>query len=143
MPLFNNVILDEFIMRRERRKKRAITLIEIMIVILLIGLIGGALAYNMRGSLEEGRAFKTRQNKSRLYDLLMLEYAQGDRNLKEIADQWSHIIKQSPLVKGDDLLKDGWNEPFRVEVSIEYDDLIITSNKLTVFDARKQPSQTQ
>ncbi len=61
-------------------KKQAITLIEIMIVILLIGLIGGTLAYNMRGSLDKGKEFKTEQNKSKLYDVLMLEYAKGEKS---------------------------------------------------------------
>ena len=59
-------------------KKRFITLIEIMIVILLIGLIGGALAFNMRGSIDEGKAFKSEQNISRLHDVLMMEYANGN-----------------------------------------------------------------
>ena len=39
------------------RKKRAITLLEIMIVILLIGLIGGVVSYNLKGTLDKGKAF--------------------------------------------------------------------------------------
>ncbi len=62
------------------------TLIEIMIVILLIGMIGGALAFNMRGSMDEGKKFKTRQNIARVYDILMMEHAEGT-SLEEVVEK--------------------------------------------------------
>ena len=43
------------------RKKRAITLLEIMIVILLIGLIGGVVSYNLKGTLDKGKAFASKE----------------------------------------------------------------------------------
>ncbi len=52
------------------QKKRTFTLLEIMIVIFLIGLIGGIVSYSMKGSLEEGKAFKTEQAIMRVVDLL-------------------------------------------------------------------------
>lgn len=111
----------------KKKKKKAITLIEIMIVILLIGLIGGTLAYNMRGSLDKGKEFKTDQNKIKLYDILMLEYAKGDTSLKEIADHWEDVAKKSPLVKGDQVIKDGWSRPFKVNITNDGEDLLIES----------------
>lgn len=111
-----------------KRKKRPITLIEIMIVILLIGLIGGALAFNMRGSVDEGKAFKTRQNISRIEDILMLELVKGKETLQEIAGHWEETVRASPLVKGDDIVKDGWNQPF--VVAYDNDKITIFSNKL-------------
>lgn len=113
-----------------KRRKRSITLIEIMIVILLIGLIGGALAFNMRGSIDEGKAFKSEQNINRLRDLLMLEYAKGDKTLKEISDAHVSIVQNSPFSSGTSLLKGGWNEDFKISVDAEKDELIITSDKL-------------
>lgn len=41
-------------MKKTKRKKQSITLVEMMVVITLIGIIGGALAFNMRGSLQKG-----------------------------------------------------------------------------------------
>ena len=41
-------------------KRHFVTLIEMMIVMFLIMLITGVIAYNYRGSLDEGKAFKTR-----------------------------------------------------------------------------------
>ncbi len=55
------------------------TLLEIMIVIVLIGLIGSVIGFNMKGSLDEGRAFKTRQAQEQIQDILMLEVARGIR----------------------------------------------------------------
>ncbi len=49
-------------------KRRYITLIEIMIVMFLIALITGVLAYNYRGSLDEGKAFKTKTGLAMLRD---------------------------------------------------------------------------
>lgn len=115
-----------------KRKKRSVTLIEIMIVILLIGLIGGALAYNMRGSLDKGKAFKTEQNFARIQDILMLEYAKSDKTLQDIVREAPAIIKQSKLVKKpDDLLKDGWNG--QINISIKDDDIVTESNRYTDY----------
>lgn len=101
-----------------KKKKRAITLIEIMIVILLIGLIGGALAYNMRGSLDEGKRFKTKQNINRIEDILLIEYAKGNETTEEICNHWQEIVGRSPLVKrnGREIIVDGWGEPFKVTI---------------------------
>ena len=45
---------------KKKKKQYALTLIEIMIVIVLIGLIGSVIGANMKGSLDEGKAFKTK-----------------------------------------------------------------------------------
>ena len=53
-------------------KKRALTLIEIMIVIFLITLITGAIGYNMKGSMDKGKEFRTKQAKAQLHDLRLI-----------------------------------------------------------------------
>ena len=55
-----------------KKKKRALTLLEIMIVIFLITLITGAIGYNMLGTLDRGRVFRTQQAKEQLHDLLLI-----------------------------------------------------------------------
>ncbi len=98
-----------------KRKKRPVTLIEIMIVILLIGLIGGALAFNMRGSMDKGKVFKSEQNVSRVYDALMMEYAKGTQSIPDIINRSRTILQDSPLVKDvDKVLKDGWGENLQI-----------------------------
>ena len=41
-----------------KKKKRSMTLLEVMIVIFIIGIIGSIVGYNMKGSMEKARAFK-------------------------------------------------------------------------------------
>ncbi|MBI5346452.1 MAG: type II secretion system protein [Chlamydiae bacterium] len=95
-------------------QKRAITLLEIMIVIFLIGLIGGVMGYNMKGSLEKGKAFKTEQAINQIRDILLLEYANGG-DLTAIANNPKIFLENSGLVKDvDALLKDGWGQPFKI-----------------------------
>ena len=61
----------------KQRKKRSLTLLEIMIVIFLIGLIGSVIGYNVKGSLDEGRAFRSEQGACQIRDILLLEVAKG------------------------------------------------------------------
>lgn len=123
-----------------KKKKFSITLIEIMIVILLIGMITGALAFNMSGSMDKGRAFKTEQNIMRIKDILMLEYATGNESLSDIAKEWEEVVARSSLVlnKGADLMKDGWKEPLKV--SCTKGEIVISSTK---FEAYKTSHEKQ
>jgi prepilin-type N-terminal cleavage/methylation domain-containing protein len=124
-------------MINNRKKKRAVTLIEIMIVILLIGLISGALAFNMRGSMDKGRVFKSQQNAIRVYDILMMESAKGELDLEQIVQNKEQILNKSPLVKnGASLLKDGWGKS--LEITINGDDLEIFSAKAREWENAHQ-----
>lgn len=120
----------------KKKKKFSVTLIEIMIVILLIGMITGALAFNMSGSLDKGRAFKTEQTISRIKDILLLEYASGADDLATIAEKWTEIISNSALAleKGRDLMRDGWKEP--IQVSIKNGEIVVTSTKLQEYKTK-------
>lgn len=101
-------------------KKRAITLLEIMIVILLIGLIGGVVSYNLKGTLDKGKAFASKEGAMKLEDILNLEIQQGPRTAKEIAQDNSKeraVVKAVVLNSGlisekqvDKFIKDGWGE---------------------------------
>lgn len=119
-------------MKKAKKQKAAVTLIEIMIVILLIGLIGGALAFNMRGSMDKGRAFKTEQNIARVYDALMMEYARGDLSLDDIVKQHPAIVGRSPFIKDSaQVLRDGWGQDLSIRLNSAGNDLEITSLELT------------
>ena len=62
---------------RAKRKRYPITLLEVMIVILLIGLIGGVLSYNLKGTLDRGKKFRTEEGMKRLKEILELEIERG------------------------------------------------------------------
>lgn len=96
-------------------KRRCITLIEIMIVMFLIALIAGVITYNYRGSLDEGKAFKTKAAIDKVETILNLSVAEDPSLMDHISSEWVKVIQASPLVKNpDDLIKDGWGNPFQV-----------------------------
>jgi type II secretory pathway pseudopilin PulG len=102
------------------RKKRAITLLEIMIVILLIGLIGGVVSYNLKGTLDKGKAFASKEGAKKLEDILNLELQQSNKKALEVArdrsdnrDLVKSLVINSGLISEQQVkkfLKDGWNE---------------------------------
>ncbi len=100
-----------------KKHKRAFTLLEIMIVIFLIGLIGSVIGFNMKGSLEEGKAFKTKQAMQQIEDVLTLQLAEGAVDAEEINEDFVACLKKSNLIKSPvTLAQDGWNHKFVVTV---------------------------
>lgn len=98
-------------------RKRAFTLLEIMIVIFLIGLIGSVIGVNMKGSMEKGKAFKTEQSMQQITDVLTLLLEEREITPKDIEDNLLGCLQKSNLVKSPkDLVSDGWKEPFIVTV---------------------------
>lgn len=112
--------------RNKRRLKRPITLIEVLIVILLIGMIGGALAFNMRGSLNEGRVFATEQTILRVKDILEYELARGTAS-SEVQSKWQGYVENSPM-GNKKLLEDGWKK--QLSVSVTDEGVVVISNDL-------------
>lgn len=114
--------------------RRAITLIEVMIVMFLIALIAGVVAYNYRGSLDSGKAFTTEQNMAKLRNLLDLETAKTNVDLSTIPNNWEVLLRKSPLVKSvDSLSKDGWGESFRFEYDNQKRDYKIRSERYEAY----------
>jgi general secretion pathway protein G len=100
------------------RQKRYITLIEIMIVMFLIALIAGVVAYNYRGSLDEGRAFQTNQNAEKVRNILELELAkQRSPDYSALSgDGWKALIRGSSLIKdANSTMRDGWGNDLVVQ----------------------------
>lgn len=97
-------------------KKRAFTLVELMVVIVIIGLIGSVVAYNVRGSLEKGKRFKTEQAVRMIRDVVDMELASG-KSLADFKRAPIKFLKDSGVVKdAAALLKDGWGRPFVFEI---------------------------
>lgn len=107
--------------------KRAITLLEMMIVIFIIGIIGSVVGYSMKGSLNEGRAFKSEQGSKQVYDLLMLGLADGER-LSHVIKSPEDVIDATGLIRNPKkLIKDGWNQKFQIK-SIGNNDIVVYSS---------------
>jgi len=115
-----------------KRKKRPMTLLEIMVVIFIIGIVGSVIGYNMRGSLSKGKEFKTARSAEKLQEILTLECDLN--NIDPTTKEWSstvvkNVLKNSGLVKDvDALMKDGWGEKFKVEYSTERQEFDVFSS---------------
>jgi general secretion pathway protein G len=111
-----------------RIRKRFVTLIEIMIVMFLIALITGVIAYNYRGSLEEGKAFKTKAGIDKIETILNLELAKNPGLRQDISNNWREIIATNPLVHDPHALEtDGWGEPYQVSIDPETGGVLVVS----------------
>ena len=119
------------------KNKRNLTLLEIMIVIFLIGLIGSVIGVNMKGSLDSGRAFKSRQAREQIKDILMLEVARG-APIEDVAANPEGYLANSGLIKNPKkFLNDGWGIPFEIKVDgRSYSDFIVNSVKLKAYERK-------
>jgi general secretion pathway protein G len=119
-------------------KKRFITLVEMMIVMFLIAMITGAIAYNYTGSLEEGKAFKTKSSMTKIQDVLAIYYASHPDEIESVDSDWKGILGKSQLVKNSkELEKDGWGGDYLVSRSQDGGDIEITSAKYSAYLLKK------
>lgn len=126
---------------KKRKKIYALTLIEIMIVIVLIGLIGSVIGVNMKGSLDEGRAFKTEYAMEQIKDILMLEVAKGE-SIETVVSQKEAYLENSGMVKDvKKLLKDGWGQDF--QVSHKGQKITVHSDSLSKYKLKKNKKITK
>jgi general secretion pathway protein G len=114
-------------------KKRFITLVEMMIVMFLIAMITGVIAYNYTGSLDEGKAFKTKAGIDKIRTVLDLHLAMHPEDRDHVSSQWQAIVGQSQLVKNaNELVKDGWGDEYKVSTD-NNNDIEIHSEKYTTY----------
>lgn len=112
-----------------KTKRRYITLVEMMIVMFLIAMITGVIAYNYTGSLEEGKAFKTKAGMDKIHTVLDLYLATHPDEADNIDTQWKAIVKNSKLVKSaDELIKDGWGQEYHVSTD-DHGEITIRSDR--------------
>ena len=81
------------------KMKRALTLIEMIVVLMLLTTISGALAYNYMGSLNRGLEFVKNETISRIHAILEVALANGEINSQTDADDWESKLAKSPLAK--------------------------------------------
>ena len=122
----------------KKMKKRYITLVEMMIVMFLIAMITGVIAYNYTGSLDEGKAFKTKTGMEKIRTILDLHLATHPDDQQNISQKWIDIVESSPLVKnkGKDIIKDGWGGDYTVSMN-EDGTPDVTSKRYNDYQASK------
>lgn len=121
----------------QRLKKRYVTLVEMMIVMFLIAMITAVVAYNYTGSLEEGKAFKTRAGIDKIHTILDLHLAAHPEDEEHIESDWREIVLTSQLSKGgQELLRDGWGVEYKVSKPRE-GEIIIESDKYRDYLQKK------
>lgn len=112
------------------------TILEILIVIFIIGIVGSVVGYNMKGTMEQGKAFKTKEGISRLYELFHYEMATHDKTGKDIAETWEAVVKNSGFVKNPKkFVIDGWGQKY--EVSFVKNDFRIESKAYNAYNKKK------
>lgn len=93
------------------------TLLEVMIVIFIIGIISSVIGYNMKGSLEKAKAFKTTEAIKKIKEIFELELAQGTASYDEIENKPEEVLENSGLVNnGKEMFKDGWGKRFEIKI---------------------------
>lgn len=129
------------------KKKRSLTLLEIMIVIFLIGLISSVIGVNMKGSLDKGKEFKTKKGIEQIEEIILLEVAKGDLKLEDLFDSSGNAdmeklaenLRKSGMVKDPKkTLQDGWGEPFIIMQSGDEKGFEIVSNKLNAYEKKNR-----
>lgn len=106
---------------RKKQRRRYLTLVEILIVIALIGIIGGALAYNLGAGLKKGQEFKTEQGKKKLKNILYYEIYQNMRDPNEVVEDWQVYVENSPLRDREGKLEDITLDAYGQEYEVIYD----------------------
>lgn len=120
----------------QMKKRRFITLVEMMIVMFLIAMITGVIAYNYTGSLEEGKAFKTKAGIEKIITVLDL-YLATHPDEKSIDTKWKEILERSQLVKNaKELQKDGWGNEYEVSLK-QNGELKVISTKYEQYQRSK------
>lgn len=112
-----------FMQTKQKRRKRAVTLVELIVVIALISIITAALAYNYKGSLNEGKKFKKVQYIERIKNILEIEVAQGE-TAEAVVKKSKSLITNSPL--GGDKV---WDAIKELNITIQADS---AKNEITV-----------
>jgi general secretion pathway protein G len=122
-------------------KRRCVTLIEMMIVMFLIALITGVIAYNYQGSLEKGKAFKSEAGIEKLQTILSLAVAESG-SIDLSPGEWQKVVMNSPLVKDpNSLVKDGWGYDYIVSFDPDSRMITVSSPGLEAYNASSKKAK--
>jgi prepilin-type N-terminal cleavage/methylation domain-containing protein len=122
----------------QRKRKRSMTLLEVMIVIFIIGIISSFVGYNMKGSLTRAKAFKTVEGMKKIKEIFELEIAQGSATLEDISVSPHEVLEGSGLVSNSkEMLKDGWGKPYDIKVNSR-GNIVIKSSSYDQYQSKQK-----
>jgi len=123
-----------------KKKKHPLTLLEIMVVIFIIGIIGTVVGVNMKGGLEQSKAFKSEKGSKQVYDILTLEMAKGDLDFTALTYEVVKAAISSSGLANDakKLLDDGWGKPYEIKVTLDGSDVRVVSKTFAQFIRKKK-----
>jgi type II secretory pathway pseudopilin PulG len=121
------------------KKKHSLTIIETLIVIFLITLISGAVGYNLKGTLDKGRAFRTELAKEQLENLLLICVEEGEKPETVSRDPESYLEKYNLAKNSKKLTEDGWGVPFKIEYNKKSHQFIARSDALDAYKEKNKP----
>ena len=108
-----------------------------MIVICIIGLASSVIAFNLKGSLDEGKVFKTATGAEKIYEILTLQMAKG-YEVEAILEDPRAALEDANLSKNvDKMLKDGWSTKFEIMMK-EDGDLGLFSKRFLSYLVKKK-----
>lgn len=125
------------------KKKRALSLLEIIIVIFLITLITGAIGYSMKGTLDKGRVFRTEQAIEQLRDLFLMCLAEGESGDDIIRDPEGMIKKYGLAKNSKKIIEDGWGKKFDIGLTKGKNDFKISSENLKNYKSKTKISSAE
>jgi general secretion pathway protein G len=105
---------NENLMARARAAQRGMTLIEIMVVILIMGLIMGTVGYAVFRYLRRSEIKTTRMKVQRVLDAVQEYMADPDTKQAGDSDCPGGLQVLVPERVKADMIKDAWNQPLKI-----------------------------
>lgn len=118
-------------------KKKYLTLVEMMVVVVIIGIVASIVGYNVHGALEKSKVMTTQYQIQKLQDILALELDQNPVENPEL--NWKELLQKSDLIKKEDrrkMIQDSWGEEFIVKY--DHGEFLIKSKKLQRYEKQKK-----
>ncbi len=119
------------------------TILEIMIVIFIIGIICSLIGYNMKGTLDKGKVFRTEQAIEQLKDLLLMCLAEGE-SAEKILKNPTKVLEKYGLAKNPEkIMEDGWGKKFDITFDRKKNDFKIASLNLDSYRKKTMKTSVQ
>lgn len=123
--------------------KKTLTVLELMVVIFIIGIVISVVGVNMKGSMDEAKAFKSETGSRQIHEILTLEAAKDNGIMTQTINpaQLRTILQRAGFARDvEKLCKDGWGVPYMV--TCEQEEIKVTSQRYVDFLRSKKQLTT-
>lgn len=119
------------------KRRRYLSLIEMMMVLTIIGLVGGATFHMGSKVYEAAKARATESKQANLQAALEWVMTTDGLSLDDIKDtsRWPELLAKAPLISDpQDAMKDAWGQPFTL-VENDDEEFSVESARLSKYKA--------